>query len=100
MEVKKYRSINVKLLKPTCYNPYRIKMNEEFYGEWVSINYYHDSIRHYGVIEQAMNFLSNHGFNVVGYSDLYSDHEDDYIIFISDCVREGVRIKEIAKNGG
>ena len=86
MEVKKYRSIKVRVLPVTNYRPWRVKLIDEYFNQ--SLTFSRSDSTHL-VIEDGINRLKQLGFNIIG----YSEDKDDYSVFCDNWGQNCVKLK-------
>lgn len=87
MEVKKYRSIKIRLLPATNCRGYRVKLIDDYFNQSLIFD------RSYLVnneLEDGINILGKCGFDVVG----YSRDKEDYCVL---CDNWGVKLNDIKK---
>jgi hypothetical protein len=87
-KIKGYRAIKLKRLRATKNKSERIKLIDEYFGHSKIINFryeynwYHD---------HAIDYLSNNGFNVVGYAEM----KKDCVIFCDNWGDDCIKLKDI-----
>ena len=83
-----YRGIKIKYLGATDYRGSRIKLTDERFSQSKTINYSYNSGH---TIDQAIDYLNNNGFKVVGYSEM----KNDYVIFCDNWGDDCIKLKDI-----
>jgi hypothetical protein len=85
---KHYRGIKVKYLGATDFRGARIKLIDERFEQSKTINY---SYLGGHTLDQAIEYLSDNGFNVIGYSEM----KDEYVIFCDNWYGACIKLKDI-----
>lgn len=85
---KKYRAISIKYMGATNSKPSRIKFNDELFDQSKIISV---SCSYNSIIDQGLDYLTNNGFNVVGYSEL----NNGYVIFCDNWAEDCLKLKDI-----
>ena len=85
---KHYRGIKVKYRGATDHKGSRTKLADERFEQSRIINYNH---KYNNVLEQAIDYLSNNGFNVIGHAEM----KNEYIIFCDNWGDSCVKLKDI-----
>lgn len=88
--MKHYRAFKIKYLGATNYKGSRIKITDERFDQSKIINY---SAKYNHTLEQAIDFLKNNGFNIVGYSEMKNGH----VIFCDNWGNDCIKLKEEVK---
>jgi len=85
MKTKKhYRGIKITYLEATN----RIKFTDEWFEQSKIINF---GYKYENTLDQAIDYLSNNGFNIIGYSEMKSD----YVIFCDNWGDNCIKLKDI-----
>lgn len=112
-KTKKYRAINIKFLGATHCKPSRIKFTDELFrqSKIMPLRFTYDGKIEKGldnivigsglhlncdsIIDQALDYLTNNGFNIIGYSEL----KNGYVIFCDNWGSDCVELNNLNKKG-
>lgn len=83
-----YRGFTIKFLKPTNTKGSRIRISDERFEQSKIIDYRHE---YNHTLDQAINYLTDNGFKIVGYSEM----RNYYIVFCDNWGNDIIELKNI-----